>query len=140
MANEQLNKVASMFLGNPRAAPPRGQPTACTTLPSSSRIRETSISTTRIGAPGTGRVRARHQHPDEPVEHRRGQHQLQPAVPPLRTLERRAGRNSGPGAPDFWVRVGNATRQVHGDDLIKYQEEHWGWGIEASGEFRNVYR
>ncbi|MCO1597426.1 DUF262 domain-containing protein [Micromonospora sp. RHAY321] len=32
----------------------------------------------------------------------------------------------GADASDFWVRVGNATKQLHGDDLIKYQEEHWG--------------
>ncbi|GIJ36277.1 GmrSD restriction endonuclease domain-containing protein [Micromonospora sediminimaris] len=32
----------------------------------------------------------------------------------------------GPSASDLWVRVGNATKQLHGDDLIKYQEEHWG--------------
>ncbi|MFG1918259.1 DUF262 domain-containing protein [Micromonospora sp. NPDC048898] len=32
----------------------------------------------------------------------------------------------GADASDFWVRVGNATKQLHGDDLIKYQAEHWG--------------
>lgn len=32
----------------------------------------------------------------------------------------------GADASEFWVRVGNATKQLHGDDLIKYQEEHWG--------------
>ncbi|MFJ3533760.1 MULTISPECIES: DUF262 domain-containing protein [unclassified Streptomyces] len=32
----------------------------------------------------------------------------------------------GNGATDFWVRVGNATKQLHGDDLLRYQEEHWG--------------
>jgi hypothetical protein len=32
----------------------------------------------------------------------------------------------GPDASEFWVRVGNATKQLHGDDLIKYQDEHWG--------------
>jgi hypothetical protein len=25
-----------------------------------------------------------------------------------------------------WLRVGNATKQLHGDDLMRYQEEHWG--------------
>ena len=32
----------------------------------------------------------------------------------------------GTDATDFWVRVGNATKQLHGDDLLRYQEEHWG--------------
>lgn len=32
----------------------------------------------------------------------------------------------GNGATDFWVRVGNATKQLHGDDLVRYKEEHWG--------------
>jgi predicted HTH transcriptional regulator len=32
----------------------------------------------------------------------------------------------GNDATDFWVRVGNATKQLHGDDLLRYQEEHWG--------------
>lgn len=29
-------------------------------------------------------------------------------------------------ATDFWVRVGNATKQLHGDDMVRYQEDHWG--------------
>lgn len=32
------------------------------------------------------------------------------------------------GAPDgseFWVRIGNATRQLHGDDMLDYQHQHW---------------
>lgn len=32
----------------------------------------------------------------------------------------------GADASEFWVRVGNATKQLHGDDLMKYQKEHWG--------------
>jgi hypothetical protein len=32
----------------------------------------------------------------------------------------------GAEATEFWVRVGNATKQLHGDDLLKYQETHWG--------------
>jgi hypothetical protein len=32
----------------------------------------------------------------------------------------------GAEASELWVRVGNATKQFHGDDLMKYQEEHWG--------------
>jgi len=27
---------------------------------------------------------------------------------------------------EFWVRVGNATKQLHGDDMVDYQEAHWG--------------
>lgn len=30
------------------------------------------------------------------------------------------------GPTDFWVRVGNATKQLHGDDMLEYQESHWG--------------
>lgn len=32
----------------------------------------------------------------------------------------------GSGATDFWVRIGNATKQLHGDDMVSYQAEHWG--------------
>lgn len=27
---------------------------------------------------------------------------------------------------DFWVRIGNQTRQLHGDDVITYKDAHWG--------------
>ncbi|WP_419842751.1 helix-turn-helix domain-containing protein [Candidatus Poriferisodalis sp.] len=27
---------------------------------------------------------------------------------------------------EFWVRIGNATKQLHGDDLLDYQSDHWG--------------
>lgn len=27
---------------------------------------------------------------------------------------------------EFWVRTGNGKRQLHGDDLITYRDEHWG--------------
>ena len=27
---------------------------------------------------------------------------------------------------EFWVRVGNATKQFHGNDMIDYQHDHWG--------------
>lgn len=32
------------------------------------------------------------------------------------------------GAPphEFWVRVGNATKQLHGTDMLAYQDSHWG--------------
>ena len=33
----------------------------------------------------------------------------------------------GGGSPsEFWVRIGNATRQLHGDDMMEYQADHWG--------------
>lgn len=27
---------------------------------------------------------------------------------------------------EFWVRVGNATKQLYGDDMLEYQTNHWG--------------
>lgn len=27
---------------------------------------------------------------------------------------------------EFWVRIGNATKQLHGDDMVEYQNTHWG--------------
>jgi len=27
---------------------------------------------------------------------------------------------------EFWVRIGNATKQLHGDDMIQYRDDHWG--------------
>ena len=34
---------------------------------------------------------------------------------------------SGPSdSVKFWVRVGNATKQLHGDDMVEYQTEHCG--------------
>ncbi|MCU1393484.1 MAG: hypothetical protein JWM34_1912 [Ilumatobacteraceae bacterium] len=30
------------------------------------------------------------------------------------------------GPTEFWVRTGNATKQMHGDDLIDYRDSHWG--------------
>ena len=29
-------------------------------------------------------------------------------------------------ASEFWVRIGNATKQLHGDDMVEYQTDHWG--------------
>lgn len=29
-------------------------------------------------------------------------------------------------ASEFWVRIGNATKQLYGDDMVEYQENHWG--------------
>ncbi|HEY9294666.1 MAG TPA: DUF262 domain-containing protein [Microlunatus sp.] len=33
---------------------------------------------------------------------------------------------AGSNLSDFWVRIGNATKQLHGDEMIEYQELHWG--------------
>jgi predicted HTH transcriptional regulator len=30
------------------------------------------------------------------------------------------------GPSEFWVRAGNATKQLHGDDMIEYRDQHWG--------------
>ena len=29
-------------------------------------------------------------------------------------------------AAEFWVRVGNATKQLHGDDMLTYRADRWG--------------
>lgn len=32
----------------------------------------------------------------------------------------------GSGKPsEFWVRVGNQTKQLHGDELVEYSDDHW---------------
>ncbi len=35
-------------------------------------------------------------------------------------------REGGQGPTEFWVRIGNATKQQHGDDMIEYRDNHWG--------------
>jgi predicted HTH transcriptional regulator len=45
-------------------------------------------------------------------------------APSARPVFARPAKGGEPS--EFWVRVGNATKQLHGDDLVKYQEEHWG--------------
>lgn len=32
----------------------------------------------------------------------------------------------GTGHVEFWLRVGNATKQLHGDDMLDYKSSHWG--------------
>jgi predicted HTH transcriptional regulator len=32
----------------------------------------------------------------------------------------------GADSSEFWVRDGNATKQLHGDDMVLYQQDHWG--------------
>lgn len=31
----------------------------------------------------------------------------------------------GSDCNDFWVRVGNQTKQLHGDEMVGYQKDHW---------------
>jgi hypothetical protein len=38
----------------------------------------------------------------------------------------RPPKGSGGNGAEFWVRTGNATKQLHGDDMVNYQEAHWG--------------
>lgn len=33
--------------------------------------------------------------------------------------------DGGQGPSEFWVRIGNASRQLHGDDMMEYQAQHW---------------
>ena len=33
--------------------------------------------------------------------------------------------DGGRGPSEFWVRIGNASRQLHGDDMMEYQAQHW---------------
>ncbi|RDH76882.1 DUF262 domain-containing protein [Mycolicibacterium moriokaense] len=35
-------------------------------------------------------------------------------------------KNSGSSVEEFWVRTGNSTKQLHGDDMLEYREQHWG--------------
>ena len=32
----------------------------------------------------------------------------------------------GSSTSEFWVRIGNQTKQLHGDDMVEYQSSHWG--------------
>lgn len=34
--------------------------------------------------------------------------------------------DGGQSPTDFWVRIGNATKQLHGDDMVDYKDDHWG--------------
>ena len=33
--------------------------------------------------------------------------------------------DGGTSPTEFWVRTGNATKRLHGDDMLKYQANHW---------------
>jgi predicted HTH transcriptional regulator len=33
---------------------------------------------------------------------------------------------TGDAHSEFWVRLGNQTRQLHGNDMVDYQKGHWG--------------
>jgi hypothetical protein len=35
-------------------------------------------------------------------------------------------KGSDASGSEFWVRIGNATKQLHGDDMVEYQQQHWG--------------
>jgi hypothetical protein len=35
-------------------------------------------------------------------------------------------RGSGSEVSEFWVRTGNQTRQLHGEDMVLYHRDHWG--------------
>ena len=37
----------------------------------------------------------------------------------------RSNGKAGPDSSEFWVRIGNATKQLHGDDMLDYQSTHW---------------
>jgi predicted HTH transcriptional regulator len=37
----------------------------------------------------------------------------------------RPPKGSATSVEEFWVRSGNSTRQLHGDDLLVYKEERW---------------
>jgi len=34
-------------------------------------------------------------------------------------------KGAGSSTSEFWVRIGNATRQLHGDEMVDYQRSHW---------------
>jgi hypothetical protein len=38
----------------------------------------------------------------------------------------RSGKGDGSTASEFWVRMGNSTKQLHGEDMVRYQSDHWG--------------
>lgn len=35
-------------------------------------------------------------------------------------------KGGGQAGAEFWVRIGNATKQLYGEDMVHYQDEHWG--------------
>ncbi|MER7014281.1 DUF262 domain-containing protein [Saccharopolyspora sp. NPDC000359] len=35
-------------------------------------------------------------------------------------------KGEGFAGSDFWVRVGNGTKKLHGESMVKYQKAHWG--------------
>jgi hypothetical protein len=38
----------------------------------------------------------------------------------------KSAKGSATTGSEFWVRIGNATKQLHGEDMIDYQQQHWG--------------
>jgi predicted HTH transcriptional regulator len=47
-------------------------------------------------------------------------------APSARPVFAKPAKGSGSEVSEFWVRIGNATKQLHGDDMVTYQTEHWG--------------
>lgn len=43
-----------------------------------------------------------------------------------RPIFAKPAQNTGSSGSEFWVRIGNATKMLHGDDMMRYQEDHWG--------------
>jgi len=35
-------------------------------------------------------------------------------------------KGSAVGGSEFWVRIGNATKSLHGEEMLEYQQQHWG--------------
>lgn len=47
-------------------------------------------------------------------------------APAAKPVFSKAAKGAGSDASEFWVRIGNATKQLHGDDMVTYQRDHWG--------------
>lgn len=47
-------------------------------------------------------------------------------APSAKPVFAKPGKGAGSDTSEFWVRMGNSTRQLHGDDLMTYRSDHWG--------------
>jgi hypothetical protein len=47
-------------------------------------------------------------------------------APSAKPVFAKPAKGTGSEVSEFWVRIGNATKQLHGDDMVTYQAEHWG--------------
>ena len=61
--------------------------------------------------------------PDQPALVSRGAVTVAASAKPVFAKPAKGSETSGSG---FWVRVGNATKQLHGDAMVDYQQQHWG--------------